>query len=96
MSDSLLIPANPKYFIDSYGVAMNISTKRIRKWSIDRDGYARLIVRNAEGVMEAHSIARIVATLFIGPAPEGKGEVNHKDGDKLNNSAANLEWVSRS
>jgi hypothetical protein len=35
-----------------------------------------------------------VATLFI-ENPNRYTEVNHKDGDKLNNATENLEWVSR-
>ena len=39
-------------------------------------------------------VHRLVAECFV-PKPAGEGlEVNHKDGDKLNNHASNLEWVS--
>lgn len=38
---------------------------------------------------------RLVAEHFI-PNPHGLPQVNHKDGDRLNNAASNLEWVSAS
>lgn len=39
------------------------------------------------------SVHELVATAFCGMMHPG--EVNHKDGNKLNNCAENLEWVSR-
>lgn len=41
-------------------------------------------------------IHREVALAFIGPAPAGRPQVNHRDGVKTNNNVANLEWVSQS
>lgn len=38
-------------------------------------------------------VHRLVAIAFHGNAPKPL-QVNHKDGDKFNNNAANLEWVT--
>jgi hypothetical protein len=40
-----------------------------------------------------HSIHVLVAATFLGPRAEGY-QVNHKDGDKFNNSIENLEYVT--
>ncbi|MBC1286901.1 HNH endonuclease [Listeria booriae] len=45
------------------------------------------------GKQTRYSVHRLVAQTFI-PNPDDKREVNHIDGNKMNNHASNLEWVT--
>ena len=45
-------------------------------------------------VKTTHGVHVMVCEAFVGPRPRGK-LVNHKDGNKTNNHASNLEWVTR-
>ena len=51
-------------------------------------GYFRVSI--GKQLMFVH---RLVAEKYI-PNPDNKTQVNHKDGNKLNNCVDNLEWVS--
>jgi hypothetical protein len=48
-----------------------------------------------DGEQHYHRVHRLVAEAFLGPCPAGL-QVNHKDGDKLNNHVSNLEYVTPS
>jgi len=67
-------------------------TWRRRRTSITPTGYHNIaLCLRAE--RREYRLARLVAELFI-PNLEDKPEVNHIDGDKDNNHADNLEWMT--
>ena len=43
-----------------------------------------------------HQVHRLVLTAFVGPAPSPKHHANHKNGNTLENTPENLEWVTPS
>lgn len=61
----------------------------------DSGGYLAVFLVDNDGVIKARAIHRIVAKVFV-DNPDNKPQVNHIDGDKHNNSASNLEWVTQS
>lgn len=64
---------------------------RNRKLQLSKEvGY--LQVNSAYGMLYVH---RLVAIAFISPPPFSDANVNHIDGDRLNNRPTNLEWLSR-
>lgn len=79
------------YIVCDDGRIVNLDTNKELKGSIKRTGYVEVALYDKDG---SHGILlhRLVAKAFVDGYAEGK-EVNHKDGDKTNNSADNLEWV---
>jgi len=63
--------------------------------SIKSSGYKHIGLYSLEKGVKYFMIHRLVAMAFI-PNPNDLEQVNHIDGNKLNNSPNNLEWVSRS
>ena len=79
------------YYVSNLG---RIKTKnnKIRKLQLDKDGYPRLTLTK-NGLIHTHHVHRIVAKAFCrNPFPDKYNQVNHKDENKLNNRADNLEW----
>lgn len=70
--------------------------ERILKTTLNHKGYQRLRLSYPRGdgkYGKMYTIHRLVALTFV-PNPENKPQVNHIDGDKLNNHVSNLEWVT--
>lgn len=58
---------------------------------VDKDGYETVRLFKQGVGHEFRRVHELVAESFV-PNPDGKKYVIHKDGDKLNNHADNLEW----
>ena len=67
----------------------------ILKQSIGTSGYPTTHLHCSEKGRRTVMVHRLVALYHL-PKEEGKEFVNHKDGDKTNNSVENLEWVTKS
>ena len=82
------------YEINLAGVVKNINQYSTSKLTtrIDRAGYTTVRL-SKNGNTHTKYIHRLIAESFI-TNPNNKPEVNHKDGNKLNNAVDNLEWVT--
>lgn len=90
---------NSRYIINKYGKiksAQGINKGKILTPSQDTNGYLiiglQISDRNNRKLCRIH---QLVIETFI-RKPEAGEEINHIDGNKLNNSLANLEIISRS
>ena len=84
------------YRITRDGLVFNPKDKIIKP-TISNTGYLRVHLTSKTGKQKHYSVHRLVAILYVeNPDPENKNQVNHKDGDKLNNDMDNLEWVTQS
>ena len=59
-----------------------------------RWGYVQVTL-HSDGVPHTYRLHKLVAAAFIGERP-GDLDINHKDGNKTNNAASNLEYCTRS
>jgi hypothetical protein len=83
-----------KYFIGSDGTVLNSKTGRRLKDQDNGKGY-RKITLTINGKQIQTYVHILVALTYL-PLQKDKKQVNHKDGNKLNNDVSNLEWVSNS
>lgn len=81
------------YYITEDGKCYNQKTGRYLKGQINKHGYFSYNITLPDGSKKRLYAHRLVAQAYI-PNPNNKKEVNHIDGNKLNNYKDNLEWVT--
>ena len=77
------------HLIDRTGSVFNLNSGEFLAWNVCKQ-YAYVHLAG-----KSQLVHRLVATTFI-PNPMGYSEVNHINGDKLDNRVENLEWCDRS
>lgn len=85
----------PMYLIDEKGNIFSEYSKKYLKTHLNNRGYVVCQLRNINGKNCVILVHRLVAKTFIPNKSANQLEVNHKDGNKLNNDMNNLEWCTR-
>jgi hypothetical protein len=79
------------YLISPTGSVYSIRRKKVISPFVS-SGYLQVEL-NVNGIAAKHLVHRLVAEAYL-PNPSDFPCVNHKDGNKLNNSVDNLEWCT--
>ena len=82
-----------KYQITSWGRVYNVDRDSFITPEHHHKGYLRVDLYDRSGNRKHHKVHRLVGMAFV-PNPDNKPQINHKDGNKENNSFTNLEWVT--
>lgn len=82
------------YTINELGEVKNLNTNKVLKGSYSRAGYQYIRI-SINGEKHRFYTHRKVAELFVSGYQDGF-IVNHINGDKTDNRAENLEWISQS
>ena len=80
------------YKISEDGRVFNKKGDKELYYNVNHKGYKRVALFY-EGKSKKYFVHRLVAMLYV-ENPNNKNQVNHIDGDKLNNHYTNLEWVT--
>lgn len=94
MNNWKILNENNNYEINTLGEIRRKETKHILKPAKIKNGYLTVVLTK-DGKCKTYLLHRLVASNFI-KNTNGNKEINHKDGNKLNNCVENLEWCSRS
>lgn len=82
-----------KYAISNLGRIKNLKSNRIRSPELHSDGYLKIkLWKNNKP--KNFLIHKLVAQYFV-DNKLNRTQVSHIDGDKMNNSFINLEWVTQ-
>ena len=84
----------PLYSITEDGIVYNHKRNRILKQFIDRYGYKLVGLLCEDGKPRMFFVHRLVLAAYAPCTNMADMQVNHKDGNKSNNTVKNLEWCT--
>ena len=84
----------PGYFVTEDGQVFSKRTGTFLKG--DNSEYPGVLLRRDGKTFRRNRHRLVAMTHVCNPDPDRLKEVNHKDGNKHNNHATNLEWCDRS
>lgn len=87
-----VIPGFERYEVNSTGSIRSVKTNRVLI-PHNCKGYLGINLMQSVKIRRRLSLHSAVMRAFFGPCPEGM-QVNHIDGNKLNNALHNLEYVT--
>ncbi len=82
------------YFITEDGKCYNSKTGKYLKGQEGKNGYFSYNLTLPDGSKKRMYAHRLVAIAFLPNNDLKKNQINHIDGNKLNNNVDNLEWVT--
>jgi hypothetical protein len=83
-----IINNDKQYFVSTLGRFKNSNGIIMDNYKVNENGYIRVFIYN-----KTYTLHRLIALAFISNL-DNKDQVNHIDGNKLNNCVSNLEWVT--
>ena len=96
MKNIILNNISTSYYITEDGKCYNNITNKYLKGQVGKNGYVSYNLTMPDGSKKRCYAHRLVATAFLDQPSSRHKEVNHIDGNKLNNHKDNLEWITPS
>lgn len=82
------------YYANENGSIYSERTNKTLSYQLDKDGYAKVQMMSTDGKRHRYSVHRLILENFNPVEGMEDLQVNHIDGNKLNNRLENLEWVT--
>lgn len=89
-------PLKFNYYANDDGSIYSEISHKTLNYQLDKDGYAKVQLMSTDGKRHRYSVHRLILENFSPIDNMNMMQVNHIDGNKINNKLENLEWVTAS